>query len=80
MTIKKLLNRIDIFFRPYIYGEIKVGRIPSQWHTARIDRKTNKIEHWWFTWHETEEWDCAREFKANKKKYKRVHMPFENQI
>lgn len=75
--MKKILKKIDIFFRPYIYGKVKIGKNPWSWHKARIDRKTNVLEHWWFTWHEPEEWDHAREFKPNKNKYKKVRMPFE---
>ena len=77
MKIKNILKSLDLYFRPYIYGEVKIGTYPWNWHKARINRKTGILEHWWFVWGEPQEWDNAREFKLNKKKYKRVRMPFE---
>lgn len=75
--MKNLIKKIDIFFRPYIYGKVKIGKNSWSWHKARIDRKTDILEHWYFTWHEPTEWDNARDFTLNKKKYKRVRVPFE---
>jgi hypothetical protein len=75
--MKELIKKLDLYFRPYIYGKVKIGTFPWDWHEARINRKTGVLEHWYFIWREPQKWECAREFKKNKNKYKRVRMPFE---
>jgi hypothetical protein len=76
MKIRNIYKDLDLYFRPYIYGKVRIGTYPWDWHQARISRKTGALEHWHFTWTEPQEWDCARDFEQNKNKYKRVVMPF----